>query len=111
MHIVSYILAVGAGLFGIMWIMGSQGSIGRIVTGVILLGVAAGLVYFARMKTPEKKIVQQIDLSGDVHAEQLKCKACGAALDADSVSVDAGAVFVKCPYCGTSYEIEEEPKW
>jgi Zn finger protein HypA/HybF involved in hydrogenase expression len=111
MHIVSYLLAVFAGLFGLMWIMGSQGSIGRIITGVILLGVAAGLVYFARMKTPEKKIVQQIDLSGDVQTEQLSCKACGATLDSESVSVQAGAVFVKCPYCGTSYQIEEEPKW
>ena len=36
-------LAIFAGLFGLMWIMGSQGSIGRIITGVILgLSRAAG---------------------------------------------------------------------
>ncbi|GAG08140.1 unnamed protein product, partial [marine sediment metagenome] len=32
-------------------------------------------------------------------------------LDSKSVSVQAGAVFVNCPYCESSYQIEEAPKW
>jgi len=76
-----------------------------------MLGGAAFLVAFGRSKVPETKIIQEIDLSGDVALEEMHCNACGASLDSDSVKVEAGAIFVHCPYCGTSYQIEEEPKW
>ena len=32
-------------------------------------------------------------------------------LDEDSVELKEGAIFVKCPYCETSYQVEEAPKW
>ena len=63
------------------------------------------------MKAPQKQVVQKIDLSGDVHAEQMSCQACGGKLTSNNVAVKAGAVFVHCPYCGTEYQLEEEPKW
>jgi transcription elongation factor Elf1 len=46
-----------------------------------------------------------------VDLETLKCRNCGAALDKSAVKVVAGAVMVTCPYCGTSYQIEEKPMW
>ena len=109
----SYVLAGGLGLGGVTFLIGAaQGNaLTRIITGVVMIGAAILLGFLARVKTPQPTVVQQIDLSGDVHAEELTCKACGGKLDSDSVSVRAGAVFVDCPYCGTSYQIEEEPKW
>ena len=107
----SYILAVLLGFGGLVFLLGSQGSVTRIITGVVLIAAGIVLAFLARIKSPQPTVIQQIDLSGDVHAEHLKCKACGGILDPDSVSVEAGGIFVKCPYCGTSYQLEEEPKW
>ncbi|MCZ7670364.1 MAG: hypothetical protein M5U34_26000 [Chloroflexi bacterium] len=32
-------------------------------------------------------------------------------LSEKSISVEAGAIFVNCEYCGASYQFEEKPKW
>ena len=39
------------------------------------------------------------------------CRNCGSTLTAKSVRVEAGAVFINCEFCGTSYQLEEAPKW
>ena len=113
MEIVSYIIAAAVAFFGFMFVVGSQGQIIRIVVGVILFGAAAALVYAvrARPKKEEHTHVQKIDLTGDVQLEQMKCQNCGGSLGKDNIEVRAGAIFVECPYCGASYQIEEEPKW
>ncbi len=113
MKVVAYLLAILLGLGGLTFLIAAgQGNIlPRVIIGLVLLGVAAFFLVFARSKVPETKIIQEIDLSGDVALEEMHCTACGAALDSDSVTVEAGAIFVHCPYCGTSYQIEEEPKW
>ena len=84
------------------------------VVGLLLIAGAGVLMYRSYKKHQAEKpqtIVQQIDLTGDLSLEELKCRACGATLSKDSIDVKAGAVVVTCPYCATSYEIEEEPKW
>ena len=113
MTIVAYLLSALLGLFGVIFLIGSsQGNAGfRIVIGIVLLGAAALLVFLGRMKAPERTIVQKIDLTGDVAAQDLKCKSCGGKLDSNNVTVEAGAVFIKCPYCGAQYQLEEAPKW
>jgi len=85
----------------------------RWILGGILLGAGVVVVYFLRMKVPDTKVsvTQKIDLSGDVQLEELACRSCGATLDGKSVSVKAGAVFVKYPYCDSEYQVEEAPKW
>ena len=109
----AYLLGGVLGVGGIVsLIAATQGNAGfRILTGLVLLAAGIFVAAITRMKVPEQRIIQEIDLSGDVRPEEMKCNACGAALDKDSVSVRAGGVFVDCPYCGTSYQIEEEPKW
>jgi len=89
----------------------SQGWIGCILA-LLLLGGGIAILWIAYKKRDQKiEVVQKVDLSGDVSMETLKCRNCGAQLDKSSVTVVAGAVMVNCPYCGTSYQIEEEPKW
>jgi hypothetical protein len=113
MKLVFYLLAGLLGFLGLMFVAGSQGQVLRIVVGIILFVAACALVYLARMQTPEVKttVTQQIDLSGDVNLEQMRCQSCGAALSRRSISVNAGAVMVNCEYCGAAYQIEEEVKW
>lgn len=113
MSAVAYLLAIVLGIFGFIFIAGSQGLILRIVVGIILLIAAGSLVYLGRMRPKNITYHQKmdIDMSGDVQLEKMKCSSCGAELSDKSVSIKAGAVFVKCEYCGAAYQIEEAPKW
>jgi hypothetical protein len=113
MKLVVYPLAALLGTVGIVLILGNQGFIIRIIEGVILLATAGALIWLALMKPKpsETTIVQKIDLSGDVNLEQMKCRSCGGILNKDSITVNAGAIFIKCPYCGSAYQLEEAPKW
>jgi hypothetical protein len=113
MQIILYLLSAALAFLGLVFVAGSQGEITRIVVGVVLWLAAGALVYFARMRPAAgtTTVVQKIDLSGDVNLEQIKCKSCGGTLSSKSITVKAGAVFVNCEYCGSTYQIEEAPKW
>ena len=88
---------------------------GLLLVGIILVGVGVAIVWVVRTRGPApiQQITQQleVDMPGDTTLETLKCRNCGAQLDKDSVSLAAGAVVINCPYCGTTYQIAEEPKW
>jgi hypothetical protein len=111
MSILINILSVVLGLLGALFVIGSQGQIGRIVIGVILIG--AGIVLYAttRLRAKETTVVQKIDLTGDISTQEMQCKNCGGTLTSKSITVKAGAIFVVCEYCGSSYQLEEAPKW
>lgn len=114
------LLTPAVGLLGLMFVVGAQGVAMRMVVGVILVGVAAGLLVTAIAlvwlgakgpKQPTTTIVQKIDLSGDVSLQEMTCQSCGGTLGKQSVAVAAGAVFINCEFCGAAYQLEEEPKW
>ena len=108
-----YALAAILALLGLIFLIGNQRLPQRIVVGVVLLGAAVALGWLTKIKAPQPtvRITQNIDLPGDAETEQLTCKNCGGTLDEDSIELREGAIFVKCGYCGTSYQIEEAPKW
>ena len=89
-----------------------------IVAGLVITALAVGVFAFLRVRRAQEakkqgpqEIVQKIDLSGDIQLEKMKCQNCSAELDRDSITVKEGAIFVSCPYCGTAYQMVEEPKW
>ena len=113
--------------FGVLLVIGSTDrqtgdmgwlpiGVGLIVTGLIITALAVGVFVFLRARRAKEtatttEIVQKIDLSGDIELEKMKCQNCSAELDKDSITVKEGAIFVSCPYCGTAYQMVEEPKW
>lgn len=114
---ISYILAGVLILFGVLFILatfGAQGQFYMFLIGLILIAIAFGLIWFAsrqaKVAGPEN-VTYKVDLSGDVKMDTLKCKSCGGTLTAENVKMVAGAPVVTCPYCGTSYQLTEEPKW
>lgn len=113
MKYLSYGIAAILAFLGLIFIVGSQGSLARIVVGGVLLLAAAAFAYITQTKPQPSQttIVQKIDLSGDVNLEQIKCQNCSGVLDKNSIEIKAGAIFVNCPYCGASYQFEEAPKW
>ena len=52
-----------------------------------------------------------IDLPGEVGMDTIKCKSCGGVLGEKDIKLVNGAPMVTCPFCGTSYQLSEEPKW
>jgi hypothetical protein len=123
-------LCVGGtlGAFGVLYILAAHSAdaanpgarlslgIGMLAVGLVIWLVAAlgGFLAWRRMQPkPEQKVTirQQVELSGDVDLESLKCRNCGAALDRDHITVQEGAILVSCSHCGASYQMVEEPKW
>ena len=112
------ISSISAGILvvlGLIFMVGWQGMVGRLILGIILFLGAGVMIYLGRMQPQitktEVTVKQEIDLTGDVKLEQMTCNACGATLSKNSIEVKAGAIFVNCEHCGTSYQIEEAPKW
>jgi hypothetical protein len=111
MTVVLNVFAVLLGILGLLFVIGFQGQIGRLIIGLILFGGGVVLFIAGRMRPKQTTMVQKIDLSGDVSAQELKCKNCGSTLTNKSVTVKAGAIFISCEFCGTQYQLEEAPKW
>lgn len=90
-------------------------AVGLLLVGIILVAVAVVIIWVIRTRGPApiQQVVQQlqVDMPGDVAVEKLKCQNCGAELSKDSVTLEEGAVMISCPYCGSTYQITEEPKW
>jgi hypothetical protein len=113
MKLVLYILAGALGFLGFIFIVGWQGVVMRLVIGAILFVAAGALIYMARVQPEPSQttIIQQIDISGDVNLQEIRCRSCNAPLSDKSIRVEAGAIFVNCEFCGATYQFEEAPKW
>jgi predicted RNA-binding Zn-ribbon protein involved in translation (DUF1610 family) len=118
--IIGYVVAAILLFFGVLWLLSAFSAEtlnpgGRLLVGGLLVLIGLGIVVAVRLREPKPEqqvtIRQEIEIGGDVDMETLKCRNCGAQLDKSAISVAEGAVIVSCPYCGTTYQIVEEPKW
>jgi hypothetical protein len=114
--IIAYIFAAILIFFGVLFIWGAFGAQGGgggwILIGLISVGIGFGLIWFAGRRMGEKETVTvKLDLPGNVQMDALKCKSCGGALTSENIKLVAGAPVVTCPYCNSTYQITEEPKW
>ncbi|MCJ7735642.1 MAG: hypothetical protein MUP11_13975, partial [Anaerolineales bacterium] len=114
--VIGYIFAAIAIFFGVIFIWGAfspEGQPAWIIVGVVSALVGFGVIWLAGRKTTTggEEIKYQLDLSGDVNLDTLSCNSCGGQLSPEHISMVAGAPVVACPFCGTSYQLTEEPKW
>ncbi len=120
------LLLIGVCLFGygVLSVVGSTAGAGReswLTFGLVFSCVGAlflgGGIWVAVVagKTPAASVAQnvtyKVDLPARTKIEEMKCRSCGGSLKADNVKMIAGAPTVECPYCGTTYQLTEEPKW
>lgn len=117
-RIIAYISAAVLIFFGVLFIWGSASPTianpgGTIIGGVISILIGFGLIWFAsrKPKTGQETVTLKIDLPENVQMDSLKCKSCGGALTSENIKMVAGAPVVTCPYCNSTYQITEEPKW
>lgn len=112
--IVGGIIATICFFFAVIFALAAsvQAASSRLLTSGVLfaigLAVIVGIYYISRKP---KTIIQQVELSGEMKAAQIKCPNCGASINANEIKLVSGVPYVKCPYCGTNFEVAEEPKW
>lgn len=120
--IIGYISAGIFIIFGALFILATfsesrNAEFGLLFTGLILVGIGFVIIWFASRAKPSvggaggENVTLKIDLPGDVNLDTMKCKSCGGALTMDNIQMVAGAPVVSCPYCNTTYQLTEEPKW
>lgn len=118
--IIAYILAGILIFFGVLFVWAAFGEVfnaGWLITGIVTIGIGFGLIaggyFIGRQAQPEagQNVTLQVDLPADVNLDTLKCQSCGGVLSPKDITMVAGAPVVSCPYCGTTYQLTEEPKW
>ena len=75
---------------------------------VIGIAIIVGIYYTTRKP---KTVIQRLELSGQMKAASIKCPNCGASVDPNKIKIVSGVPYATCPYCGTTFEVTEEPKW
>ncbi len=116
--IIAYIFAAILIFFGVLFIWSAfnpQGQVGSIFIGIVTVAIGFGLIWLAGRRKPSPQtgdeVTLKIDLPANVNLDTIKCKSCGGDLSADNIKMVAGAPVVTCPYCGTTYQLTEDPKW
>jgi len=114
--IIGYIVAAIAIFFGVIFVWGAfspEGQPAWIIVGIISAMIGFGIIWFVgkKMVTGDEEVKVQIDLTGDIELDSLTCKSCGGHLSSEHTSLKEGALVVDCPFCGTNYQITEQPKW
>jgi hypothetical protein len=119
--IIAYIAAAILIFFGVLFIWAAfspntSSPFGSILIGLISVGIGFGLIWFGSRQKPASQaggenVTLNIDLPANVNLDSLKCKSCGGVLSAKDIKMVAGAPMVTCPYCNSTYQLSEEPKW
>lgn len=117
--IIAYIVAAILIFFGVLFIWGAfspDGQSSWITTGAFSVIIGFVIIWFvsrrlAKSGQAENNVTLKIDLPANVNLDTFKCKSCGGDLTLDNVKMIAGAPVVNCPYCQTTYQLTEEPKW
>lgn len=116
--VIGYIAAAILVFFGVLFIWASFGELFNaawFVIGLVTVAIGFGVFWFASRQKPAEagpqNVTVNVDLPGNVGMDTLKCKACGGVLSPKDITMVAGAPVVTCPYCGTTYQLTEEPKW
>jgi len=80
--------------------------------GVALISIASALIIlYVLQRSKPVEMVQRVEVSGPIKAQEITCPYCSAPLDLKLMKVVGGVPTIACPYCGRSFEVTEKPKW
>jgi hypothetical protein len=111
--LVGIVLAAATGALGLLFVIGSEGMTSRIVVGVVLVATAIALVVAFRLRPQriEHTIQHKVDLAGPASLRRLACPQCSASLEPSAITTSHGVAVLTCPFCNTTSELQEEPRW
>ena len=81
----------------------------RLTISIMLLGIGFAIAYYITRKP--KTVIHQLEISGKMKAAALKCPNCSASVDSNRIRIVSGVPYSTCAYCGSTFEVIEEPKW
>lgn len=116
-RIIGFIVAGILLFFGVIFLWGSGDANAQpywFWTGLILTIAGIAIIFVTARKpaqTSQSSSSMKIDIPGSVKMDTLKCQSCGGTIGPEDVKMIAGAPVVTCPYCHTTYQLTEEPKW
>lgn len=109
--LVGYIFSVILLFFAVLYALASSvENPMRIWISALLFLAGFGTLYFTWKRQPTQ-IVQKLEVPGRIKIQAVKCPNCSASIDINQIKTVEGVPLVKCPYCGHTFEITEEPKW
>jgi uncharacterized membrane protein len=98
--------------FSVIFALASAYDPQRLVTSALLFIIGIAIVFGIYFTTRKPKtIIQHLEVSGQMKAAPIKCPNCGGSVDADLIKIVSGVPYATCAYCGTTFEVTEEPKW
>ena len=98
--------------FSVIFALASAYDSQRLITSVLLFIIGVAIVFGIYYTTRKPKtVIQRLEVSGRMKAASIKCPNCGASVDANQIKIVSGVPYATCPYCGTTFEVTEEPKW
>ena len=86
-----------------------QETLTRLAVSGLLFVIGIAVAYYITRKP--KTIIQRLEVSGQMKAASIKCPNCGASVEVNQIKIVSGVPYATCPYCGTTFEVTEEPKW
>ena len=98
-------------LFALLFALAAsvQETLTRLAVSGLLFVIGIAIAYYITRKP--KTIIQRLEVSGQMKAASIKCPNCGASVDVNQIKIVSGVPYATCPYCGTTFEVTEEPKW
>jgi len=98
--------------FSVIFALASAYDPQRLITSALLFIIGVAIVFGIYYTTRKPKtVIQRLEVSGQMKAASIKCPNCGASVDANLIKIVSGVPYATCPYCGTTFEVIEEPKW
>ena len=98
--------------FSVIFALASAYDPQRLITSALLFIIAIAIVFGIYYTTRKPKtVIQRLEVSGQMKATSIRCPNCGASVDANLIKIVSGVPYATCPYCGTTFEVSEEPKW
>lgn len=108
--LVGYAFSVILLFFAVLFALASAYAPIRIWISALLFLAGFGILYFVWKRQPTQ-IVQKLEVPGRIKVQAIKCPNCSASMDMNKIKIVDGVPLAKCPYCGHTFEITEEPKW
>jgi predicted Zn finger-like uncharacterized protein len=109
--LVGYVVSAVLLFFAVLYALASSAEKPmRIWISLLLFLAGFGMLYFTWRRQPTQ-VVQKLEVPGRIKVQTMKCPNCSASIDMNQIKIVNGIPLVKCPYCGHTSEITEEPKW
>lgn len=109
-RILVYIVSAVLIFLGLVFLISANLGLVYFLEGLAFLAVAFLLLFLGREKKT-LEIKQTLTITGPIRAKEVRCSNCNAILDPTKAVIIEGKPYVTCNYCGSKFQLTEEPTW